>query len=124
MYKLGSLFLPDYEAQLSEFATVAFPKGTTERLKDGLKRYLDTTTEDTRKDWDEYKRVWQTDKDTRHSDSSEVESWRGSLARDEGWSWDLLTDQYDLFFSRLSVLMSAVLGKQTIGSQNPLEAAE
>lgn len=95
-YKLGALILPDYEAQLSEFAIVAFPNNITERLNDGLRRYLGTPG-NTGEDWDEHKRVWQTDKDTRHSESSEVRSWKGSLARDEGWSWDLLTDQYDAY---------------------------
>lgn len=91
IYKLGPLDITDYTAQLSELATVAFPKHVTERLQEGLKRYLGGEAE-RGESWDVKKKVWQTDRNTRHSESDEVASWKGGKTRDEGWEWELLTD--------------------------------
>ena len=90
IYKLGPLTLPEYTAQLLEFSEVAFPKHVTERLKNGL-NILGNAAE-RGGDWDANKRIWQTDKSTRHTDSQEVTSWRGGMAQDDGWRWALLTD--------------------------------
>lgn len=74
---------------------MAFPKTITQSIRSGLSRYLGTS-EERRESWDSKKNVWQTDKDTRHSDSAEVGSWKGGQARDADWTWDLLTDPYVL----------------------------
>ncbi len=90
VYKLGPLMVPEYTDQLFAFTTAAFPKALGARLKNALSRYM--SGEDMGESWDTNKNVWQTDKNTRHSDSSEVGSWKNGKAKDEGWKWDLLTD--------------------------------
>ncbi|WVF68134.1 hypothetical protein IAT40_002897 [Kwoniella sp. CBS 6097] len=122
VYNLGPIALGDYIQQMKEFAEVAFPGVLAQQLVKGIEHHLETPTvgklkvgvsepsdktvgedgslDDTKKagaqerQWDVRKTVWQTDKDSRHADSAEVQSWKDGKARDEGWYWDLLTD-YD-----------------------------
>ena len=91
IYKLGPLSLAEYTAQLTEFATVAFPKDMARILRDSLETFLERAG--IKKGWDLEKNVWQTAKDSRHTESSEVASWKDGKARDEGWKWELLSDQ-------------------------------
>lgn len=89
IYKLGPLTLPEYTDQLDEFVNVAFPEQLV-GLQDGLRGLREANV--TGESWDVEKKIWQTDKDTRHSDSAEVSTWKGPLAKHDGWNWEMLTD--------------------------------
>lgn len=93
IYNIGPLDIPSYREKLDEFAQVAFPKNMMEQVMAGLARYMGTDEErQGRAEWAGEKNVWQTDKDTRFSQSAEVASWKRGSAKDEGWKYDLFTD--------------------------------
>ncbi|WVQ95719.1 hypothetical protein IAU59_002818 [Kwoniella sp. CBS 9459] len=124
VYNLGPIALSEYIQQMKEFAEAAFPAVIAQKLVEGIEYHLEspaagrlgqnvqpdqgrtvgnaadsldgTTTKlaAQERDWDGKKTVWQTDKDTRHVESDEVQSWKNGQAKDEGWYWNLLTD-YD-----------------------------
>jgi alpha 1,6-mannosyltransferase len=90
IYKLGPLTMKDYAAQLLEFVELAFPKKVAAAMRGDVTRYLEQPSGGVR--WDKEKYIWQTDKDERHAESVEVESWNKGQAGNEGWEWDLVTD--------------------------------
>ncbi|OCF33591.1 hypothetical protein I316_04664 [Kwoniella heveanensis BCC8398] len=105
VYNLGPVALGDYIQQMKEFAEVAFPATIAQKLVKGIEYHLESKTADQfggkeaadsadvqHRQWDSKKTIWQTDKDSRHAGSAEVQSWKDGKARDEGWYWDLLTD--------------------------------
>lgn len=93
IYKFGPLDLATYTAQLREFISVAFPDDISVVLDAGLDVTLDEGLEGKggRQAWDSTKIVWQTDKNNDRADIEEVQSWH--KAEDEGWKWDLVTDE-------------------------------
>jgi alpha 1,6-mannosyltransferase len=98
IYKIGPITLAEYTAQLTEFASVAFPDKIKQKLLQGLSAALSTTSEDSKTrsslaNWRSVKKIWQTDKDSSLKDSAEVQSWRRGKAFDEGWDWSLMTDK-------------------------------
>ncbi|EIW69886.1 hypothetical protein TREMEDRAFT_61657 [Tremella mesenterica DSM 1558] len=101
IYKHGPLDLETYSTQLREFAEVAFPRNIAEELKKGIEMYLGEGRGDKEIDenvpgpeaWDKQKFMWQTDKDERREQSVTVASWTGRTMKDEGWNWELMTDQ-------------------------------
>jgi alpha 1,6-mannosyltransferase len=92
VYDFGPMDMTSYRTALEEFADVAFPRKISEKLKDGLDRYL-SRERGNATGWRADKYVWQTDKDTHLQDTREVGSWKSGKAIDEGWTWELLTDK-------------------------------
>ena len=104
IYKLGPLDMEGYAKQLYQFAEVAFPRDIAKELKQDMERYLPVQHKDgtfgeiggEAEDWDSNKIIWQTDKDERHLQSAQVQSWKSGSVKDEGWKWDLVSDPYVL----------------------------
>ncbi|ORY35864.1 hypothetical protein BCR39DRAFT_563283 [Naematelia encephala] len=101
VYKIGHTDFESYRSAMLEFAQIAFPNKIKDQLIDGLDKYLGTEPgwqggqgkKIQTEDWDKNKRVWQTDKDTKQTDTKEVATWRDGEAKREGWEWELMTDK-------------------------------
>lgn len=91
---MGPTHLPDYVAALDIFAASSFPHEVAQKLKFGLAVYLAGVNGQT--PWDSEKYIWQTDKDHGKKSNWEVRSWSAGQAQNEGWKWDLLSDEYVL----------------------------
>jgi hypothetical protein len=91
LYDLGSTYIPDFAASLDIFADSSFPHEVAQKLKFGLAVHLGGV--DGMKAWDSEKNIWQTDKDRGKEGDTEVMSWRSEMTRNQGWKWDLLTDE-------------------------------
>jgi len=96
-YKLGPLTLPEYSAQMREFIDVALPKSIRKKHHDELERYLPGGGKRAPEKWDVVKNVWQTDKDDGRVEDRMVKTWREGGARDEGWQWEMVTDEWVLW---------------------------
>ncbi|KIR35769.1 alpha 1,6-mannosyltransferase [Cryptococcus deuterogattii CA1014] len=97
VYNYGPDTIEEYRKHLRTFIDVGWPKKLKEVLTKGLDRFTMSDAgpvegEEGYWDWDREKYVWQTDKDLRHAESEEVASWKDWRMDQEGWKWDLLTD--------------------------------
>lgn len=90
VYNMGYGEVSEMAAQLDVFISKAFPDAMQGTLKSSMARYFAGIG--SKDSWDKEKNIWQTDKNRKKEETSEVSSWKKGQALEERWNWEMIDE--------------------------------